>query len=459
MSYLNHLRTAFFLCLGFTASISVPMGHAQTLELEEGVTLEADALFGAPDEDDEELSRLVDKSTIADLDFLYSGDAPTSIDQLKTMQDHVANLYGRVESAVVNIQSGRGQGSGVVVTSDGYVLTAAHVISIPNRSAIITFPDGTRARAQTLGLMRSLDAGLLKIYAMVPEEEEASDNAAEKVDEEKADDKRDEESDSEKAEEDSDEEDSDEMDEEESGKSSEADKPKEDEDADSEKNDAEEIEAEPTEPKDRFAVQDDLPSFSYLEIGNSEALKLGQWVVAVGHPGGLDEDRGIVLRVGRVNEIETENEDAYVCTDCTLVGGDSGGPLIGMDGSVIGIHSRIGIRLKQNFHVPSNEFLNNWTSLLEPVVHDREAQLSVRFRGGTNVIESVPRRSLARRNGLKASDRIIRIGDKDIYDKLQFDDAISDLKPYQKIEIEIQRKGKKMVINVTIGEKATRGLR
>ena len=156
-----------------------------------------------------------------------------------------------------------------------------------------------------------------------------------------------------------------------------------------------------------------------------------------------------MLRVGRVNEITKD----VVRTDCSLVGGDSGGPLIAMDGSVIGIHSKIGRMLRENFHVPSNGFLDNWTALLEPVVLDRKAELSIELRGESNVIASIPRRSLARRSGLKVSDRIIRIGDKDIYDKLQFEDAISDLKPYQEVEFVVQRKGEKKVITVVLGEK------
>ena len=68
-------------------------------------------------------------------------------------------------------------------------------------------------------------------------------------------------------------------------------------------------------------------------------------------------------------------------------------------------------------------------------------------------IQNLPKNSTAARSGLEKADRIIRVGEKDIYDKLQFDDAISSLKPFQRVEFEVQRKGKKQVITVTIGEK------
>ena len=74
----------------------------------------------------------------------------------------------------------------------------------------------------------------------------------------------------------------------------------------------------------------------------------------------------------------------------------------------------------------------------------------------TCVIETLPRRSFAAISGLKINDRIIRIGDRDVYDKLQFENVVSQLKPYQKVEFEVQRKGKKQVIEVTIGEKQER---
>jgi len=482
MSYLNHLQIAVLFCFGMVLTIViVPVSSAQEdLEADATITLDVDEILGESDEEDVTLSRLVDKSTISDLEFLNAGDSPTSIDQLKAMQEHVASLYQRIEPAVVNIRSGMGQGSGVVVSGDGYILTAAHVIAIPNRSAIITFPDGSQARAQTLGMFRTLDAGLLKIYAMVPpeeqidedasdedesdeeedsEEEDSEDEDSEEEDSEDEDSESEEDKDSEtETDEESDEEMSDDEQEEEPESDDESDEEDEDE-ADDDETNEDEIDEDEEPDQDRFAVQEDLPSFNYLEIGDSGSLNLGQWVIAVGHPGGLDEDRGIVLRVGRINKIAADTAAANFQTDCTLVGGDSGGPLIGMDGSVLGIHSRIGMGLRDNFHVPANDFVNNWTEMLNPVVHDRDPMTAIVFRGRTNVIKRIPRISMSARSGLKANDRIIRVGEKDVFDQLQFDDAISDLKPYQKVEFEVHRKGKKKVINVTIGEKQERGRR
>jgi S1-C subfamily serine protease len=95
------------------------------------------------------------------------------------------------------------------------------------------------------------------------------------------------------------------------------------------------------------------------EMGKSSSVKKGQWVVSIGHPGGFRPNRTPVVRLGRVLEVNGN----FILTDCTLVGGDSGGPLFDLDGKVIGIHSRIGPALAQNFHVPVDTYTATWERL------------------------------------------------------------------------------------------------
>ena len=186
---------------------------------------------------------------------LFSGEAPQSIAELKAMEQKIAELVEEVKPAIVNIQMGGAQGSGVVVSDDGYILTAAHVIGKPFGKAMVIFPDGTKAKATTLGVENRIDSGMLKID------------------------------------------------------------------------------------------EDQGDSWPYVPIGLSEELKQGQWVMSIAHPGGLDEDRGVVLRVGRL----MSSSGRVLRTDCTLVGGDSGGPLFDMRGEVIGINSRIGSQLSSQY--------------------------------------------------------------------------------------------------------------
>lgn len=90
----------------------------------------------------------------------------------------------------------------------------------------------------------------------------------------------------------------------------------------------------------------------------------GEWCFALGHPGGYDEKRGVVLRVGRIVK-QTANS---LQTDCVLMGGDSGGPLFNLNGEVIGIHSLIWEGREENMHVSMAPFLRSWNDMKSSVV-------------------------------------------------------------------------------------------
>src|SRR2546423_705946 len=77
---------------------------------------------------------------------------PENVADLKAMQAHVRALTARVMPAVVNVKIGPGQGSGVIVSADGYVLTAGHVSGAPGRDALITLADGRQVKGKTLGV-------------------------------------------------------------------------------------------------------------------------------------------------------------------------------------------------------------------------------------------------------------------------------------------------------------------
>lgn len=92
----------------------------------------------------------------------------------------------------------------------------------------------------------------------------------------------------------------------------------------------------------------DLP-----RVEKAEKLpRVGDWVFALGHGGGLDRKRGPMVRLGRVVSLK----NGVIQTDCKLIRGDSGGPLFNLNGELIGIHSRIGSGLEDNLHVPMKDF-------------------------------------------------------------------------------------------------------
>ena len=82
----------------------------------------------------------------------------------------------------------------------------------------------------------------------------------------------------------------------------------------------------------------DVAQLPALEMGKSGDLERGQWVMMLGHTGGRKTWRMPPMRVGRFLRIAG---NGWLVTDCTMAGGDSGGPLFDMEGRVIGINSRI----------------------------------------------------------------------------------------------------------------------
>lgn len=98
----------------------------------------------------------------------------------------------------------------------------------------------------------------------------------------------------------------------------------------------------------------------FVEVAKSDSLQSGDWVVGLGQPNGYFSNRAPPVRIGRV----LFQDDEVINTDCTLVGGDSGGPLLNLKGQVVGIHSRIGRRITSNFHVPISTYEFTWDRLL-----------------------------------------------------------------------------------------------
>jgi S1-C subfamily serine protease len=218
---------------------------------------------------------------------------PENAADLRDIEKHVQNVLEKVMPAVVGVRVGFGQGSGVIVSEDGTVLTAGHVSGAPNKNAVVVLRDGSLRKSKTLGQNKGIDSGMVKISA--------------------------------------------------EGK------------------------------------------YPFLEMGKSSELKPGQWVIAIGHPGGFRPNRTPVVRVGRILFA-----NAFVIrTDCTLVGGDSGGPLFDMQGRVIGIHSRIGgLAITENMHVPVDTYRQTWDKLAKGESWGRDGQIeTVRSAGGKVVFE------------------------------------------------------------------------
>lgn len=91
------------------------------------------------------------------------GGSPNSLEDLRALQSAIRDGAERAMPAVVGVRVGMAQGSGVIVSEGGLVLTAAHVSGDADRDATVILHDGRRVAARTLGHNRGLDAGMLRI--------------------------------------------------------------------------------------------------------------------------------------------------------------------------------------------------------------------------------------------------------------------------------------------------------
>ncbi len=88
---------------------------------------------------------------------------PQSLDDARQIEQHVTKLIEQCRKSTVGLRVGRAYGTGVIVSEDGLVLTAGHVISRPGRDVEVTLWDGTKVRGETLGRNRSLDSGMIEL--------------------------------------------------------------------------------------------------------------------------------------------------------------------------------------------------------------------------------------------------------------------------------------------------------
>lgn len=89
--------------------------------------------------------------------------APKNPDELRALEVQVKQVVAKALPCVVGVRVGPGQGSGVIVSEDGFVLTAGHVVGKPDQDVVFVFQDGKTAKGKTLGMFKSADAGLMKI--------------------------------------------------------------------------------------------------------------------------------------------------------------------------------------------------------------------------------------------------------------------------------------------------------
>ncbi|MGS2723211.1 DegQ family serine endoprotease [Porticoccus sp. GXU_MW_L64] len=212
----------------------------------------------------------------------------------------------------------------------------------------------------------------------------------------------------------------------------------------------------------------DLPT---LEFGDSESLKVGEWVVAIGSPFGLDYSAsvGIVSAIGR--SLPDDNFVPFIQTDVAINPGNSGGPLFNLDGEVVGINSQIYTRSGGSngisFSIPSHvatrviEQLKDGGSVdrgylgvgIEPVTAELAEAFGLKKAQGA-IINSVNEGTPAEKAGLEEEDVIISIDGKKVVTDRDVFHIVSNIAPGKEVDVVVIRNGKKKTIDVTVGSRA-----
>ncbi len=193
----------------------------------------------------------------------------------------------------------------------------------------------------------------------------------------------------------------------------------------------------------------DEGTWPFAKIGDSKKAEPGDWLIAMGHPGGYDLNRSPPIRLGRLISSGTMG---MLRTDCTLVGGDSGGPLFNLEGEVIGIHSSIGGSLAENRHVPSAVFKSGWDRMLAGEiwgslgmmaagVDPDRPMLGVRMNesDGNVVVDKVYANSPAQKAGIMNGDQILSVDGIGADQMSDVVEKVASSKVGNEIEIQVRR--------------------
>jgi len=205
----------------------------------------------------------------------------------------------------------------------------------------------------------------------------------------------------------------------------------------------------------------DAGKWPFVEMGASKPLDAGDWVIALGHSAGFDPSRTPPVRFGRVISKGPGN---FLTTDCTLIGGDSGGPLFGLDGKIVGIHSSIGQSLVNNNHAGIDGFREDWDRLragdawgalsMNPFANPDMPGLGIgmnMMRGTRGVIvESVTPRSPAAAAGVRTGDVIASLDGSAVRDTSELLQILAKRQPGDTVKLGIHRENDSLDVNVVL---------
>ena len=204
-------------------------------------------------------------------------------------------------------------------------------------------------------------------------------------------------------------------------------------------------------------------------LGDANKLKVGEWVVAIGAPFGLENSvtAGIVSATGR--NLPDENFVPFIQTDAAVNPGNSGGPLFNMNGEVIGINSQIYSRsggyMGLSFAIPIDVAMNVVNELkahgkvqrarMGVTIQDVSAELAKGFgldapKGA--LVNAVEKDGPANKSGVKAGDIILKFNDQNVASSADLPRLVSSAKPGSRARVQVWRDKKVVDLTMILGE-------
>jgi serine protease Do len=224
------------------------------------------------------------------------------------------------------------------------------------------------------------------------------------------------------------------------------------------------------DPKTDVAVIRVKPakSLPIVEFGDSDHVRIGEWVIAIGNPFGLGGSVSLGIVSARNRDINAGPYDDYIQTDAAINKGNSGGPLIDLQGKVVGINSAIfsptGGSVGIGFSVPSNtaksvvaqlvkfgETRRGWLGVkIQMVTPDIAESMGMDKSRGALIADVTPG-SPSEKAGLVAGDVIVQFDGRAIVDSKELPRVVAETEVGKEVPVKVIRDGKEQDVKVTLG--------
>jgi serine protease Do len=205
-----------------------------------------------------------------------------------------------------------------------------------------------------------------------------------------------------------------------------------------------------------------------VKFGSSSAIKVGDWVMAIGNPFGLGGSVTVGIISAKARNINSGPYDDYLQTDASINKGNSGGPLFNMDGEVVGINTAIisptGGSIGIGFSVPADtvqpvvqqlrefhEVRRGWLGVkIQTVTDEIAGALGVPENTGALVAAVTPDGPAAKA-GIKAGDVIVKFDREDVASMRNLPRLVARAPIDQQVDVEVVRKGERKTLQVVVG--------